>query len=111
VRISEIGGIMEIIASSRGTGKTTKLMHECHEANMNAAVAYMVVHDHKEAYRVAKFAEEQGLIGFRFPLTYEEFLRDNAESFITTYYIDNADMLLQYLAKSVPIAAATINIP
>lgn len=96
---------MELIVSGRQTGRTTRLMYACHEANMNGELAYMVVHSHREAYRIAKRAEEEGLIGFRFPLTFDEFLGSHGRPRIS-YYIDNADMLLAILANG-PVVAAS----
>lgn len=85
------------------------LIDLCHEANKNGERAYMVCSSHAEAERVANLADELGKpISFRV-ITFGEFVnRRFAGQHITQFYIDNIEMLLQYIS-SVPIAAISIN--
>jgi hypothetical protein len=98
---------MRIIIGDRQTGKTQTLIRLCAEAEANGEVSYIVCHNRREAYRIAKLAEELNLkIGF--PITYDEFLNLRGRSFITRFFIDNADYLLKYLTPYT-IDTVTIN--
>jgi len=100
---------MEIIIGARQTGRTNKLIELCHEAENRREVSYIVVRNHNEAYRVSKKAEELGM-SIAFPITYEEFWHGQyAGHNISNFFIDNAELLLQYMCKGKSkIAAITI---
>ncbi len=94
---------MRVLARDRGSGKTLALM--LHAADCGS---YIVCHSHQEAHRIAQLARDKGL-RIPFPLTYSEFIRH--EWFgrgIASFAIDNADMLLQEIAKEVPVTMATL---
>jgi len=84
---------LKVYAMSRGAGKATKLIKECVENG-----GYIVCHGKSGATRIFNEAKAMGLeIGF--PLTYDEFLGDEVYGRDTHLYIDNADMLLQYISR------------
>jgi len=88
---------MKIVVSSRGMGKTTLCILES-----AASGAHIVCANHAEAYRIAEQAKEMGK-EIPFPLTYDEFIRgEYSGKGVRGLLIDNADRLLQYMAK-VPI--------
>lgn len=96
---------MVVIASGRQTGRTTKLIKACAEAEQRGEVSYIVCHSHPEAYRIAGQAKKMGLnIGF--PITYDEFLKRQYSPHVNLY-IDNVDMLVRYMSTA-PIKAITV---
>jgi hypothetical protein len=98
---------MQVIIGGRQTGKTTRLIKECAEAEARGEVSYIVCHSGQEARRIAQIAKEKGLqIGF--PLTYDEFLKGQYSS-ISQLYIDNVDMLIRYISR-IRVEAVTINV-
>jgi len=100
---------MEIIIGARQTGRTNKLIELCYEAENRREVSYIVVRNHNEAYRISKKAIELGM-PIAFPITYEEFWHGQyAGHNISNFFIDNAELLLQYMCKGKSkIAAITI---
>lgn len=93
---------MDIICGDRGCGKTTKLIKK-------SAVfgGVIVCFNKKEAERVAFLAEVMNL-NIRHPITYDDFLLKRYYPHgIKELYIDNADLLLQYMAN-VNIKSITI---
>lgn len=98
---------MKVIAGGRQSGRTTKLIHLCAEAEKNGEVAYIVCHSSHEAYRIARRARVLGYEGFPFPVSYDEFLRSQGFTFTTKYFIDNVEMLLQRLT---PLTIGAISV-
>jgi hypothetical protein len=100
---------MEIIIGTRHTGRTNKLIELCHEAENRREISYIVVRNHQEAFRVSKKAEELGMF-IAFPITYDEFWHGQyAGHNITNFFIDNVELLLQFMCKGTSkIAAITI---
>ena len=98
----------ELIMGGRQSGRTTKLIEMAAESEARGEVCYIVCHSHTEAYRISQIARRRGLnIGF--PLTYDEFLQRKYHAHnIHHLYIDNAEMLIQYMS-TLPIAAMTID--
>lgn len=99
---------MKVITGGRQSGRTTQLIHMCAEAEKEGKIAYIVCHSHDAAYAIAQRAKELGYESFPFPITYDEFKNSHGKStFITEYYIDNVEFLLQWLSV-IPIKAVTI---
>lgn len=98
---------MEVIASGRQTGRTTRLIEMAAEAETRGEVCYIVCHSQTEASRIADIARHKGLsIGF--PITYDEFLsRRYSSQNIHHIYIDNVELLIRRLSM-VPIEAVVI---
>ena len=98
---------MNIIVGGRQTGRTTELIKLAAKAEQQGEVSYIVCHNHASAYSISKRAQEMGLnIGF--PLTYDEFLNHRyAGSSIKNLYIDNIELLIQYMTP-VHVAAITV---
>ena len=95
---------MQIILRKRQMGKTTELIRISAET-----FAYIVVPTRKDAGTVSEMAKDMGL-DIPFPLTYDEFIRGQYYGKnIKGFLIDNADMLLQYMAKGVAIKAISLN--
>jgi hypothetical protein len=98
---------MLIISGDRQTGRTTRLIELSAEAETRGEVSYIICHSHAEAYRIKKHAQTMGLY-IAFPLTYREFESHNYSGNNTAnFYIDNAELLLQFLTRG-KIAAITI---
>lgn len=94
---------MNIKMRGRQKGKTTELINECHEKK-----GYIVCHSLDECRRVFHEALKMGK-KIPMPISYDEFLNKRYYSRgIERFYIDNADMLLQYITP-VPIETITIN--
>lgn len=98
---------VRVICSGRKTSRTTTLIQLAAEAEARREPSYIVCHSQREASRIFQKAGEMGLtIGF--PITYAEFLREQyVRRNIKNFFIDNAEMLLQYMTP-VNIAAVTI---
>jgi len=93
---------MKILCAPRQSGKTTWLIQECAKYG-----GYIVCHSYKEAVRVHRQAKKLGY-NIPFPLTFEEFLLKLYHGTgVEKIYIDNADLLVQYIS-TVPIAAITL---
>lgn len=48
------------IIGNRQTGRTQQLINMCAEAEKRGEMSYIVCHNHSEAYRISKQAEEMG---------------------------------------------------
>lgn len=98
---------MQIILGARQTGKTTKLIEMCYEADQLGEVAYIICHSHEEAYRISQKAEAMGK-PVRFPITYKETTEGLRGGYINKVFIDNVDLFVRTLFP-LPIGAITIN--
>lgn len=94
---------MQTILLPRRVGKTTELVRMSAETS-----AYIVVQSKAAAAHAFAIAKHLGL-DIPYPITHAEFI---AEEYygkgITGFLIDDADALLQKLARCVPILAASI---
>lgn len=92
---------MKIITGGPLVGKTTKLIEIAARDNL-----YIVCHGQREARRIAEMADKMDL-DILFPITYDEFInwKSMLGSRIKGFVIDNAGMLLGYMARSVPVVA------
>lgn len=98
---------MKIISGGRQSGRTTKLIQLCAEAESRGDRSYIVCSTRNEAYQIADMAKRLGF-NIPFPISADEFVhRRYVGTNIDLFYIDNADSLLQYLS-AVRIAAITI---
>jgi hypothetical protein len=98
---------MKIITGDKGTGKTVALIQESAKTK-----AYIVVSDRHHAAWVERKAHEMGL-KIPFPLTYDEFLDGRANYGRGMKYavlIDDVNLLLLYLARSIPIDGFSVTI-
>jgi hypothetical protein len=94
---------MEIIQKPRNDGKTTELIKKSAEN-----FSYIVCHDHQEAHRISEQARLMEL-NIPFPITFNEFLQGQFSGRgINSFLIDNADWLLNSLAKGVEIKCITL---
>lgn len=95
---------MKKIYKEPRTGKTTELIKMC--ANFGG---YIVCRDRIAAEQTAKMAKDLNY-NIPYPMTFEEFLsgRYHAEG-VRKVYIDNADVLLNRLARGVEIAAIAMD--
>jgi hypothetical protein len=94
---------MKVIATKRRKGKTIKTIEYAAKDG-----GYIVCKDQQEASRVFHFAKELGL-DINFPLTFDEFLdKQFYARGIKSLYIDNLDLLIQYMSPHVPIKLVTL---
>lgn len=94
-----------MIQTGQRSGKTLKLIQLCAESN-----GYMVVKDHKEADRIARLAKSKGYV-LNYPITYFEFINSQyLGKNCGSLYIDNIELLLEYIAPTVIIAAISSNV-
>jgi hypothetical protein len=94
--------MMKIILA-RGHGKTIDAIRIAAEDGL-----YIVCIDRNEAGRVFSCSREFGL-DIPFPITFSEFLEGRfSGKGIKGFVIDNADQLLAYIARGVPVAAITM---
>lgn len=99
---------MEVIYGGRQTGKTTKLIEMCAEAEQRGEVSYIVCPYHADAYRIAERAKSLNL-NIAFPITINEFLKGGYHGrHIEHFYIDRTEALLRHLS-SVPIEAIVLD--
>ena len=92
---------MRFLFRQRHTGKTAELIEESAKTG-----CYMVVRDRKAACDVeqrALFAKQR----IPSPITYDEFLYGCLGSGVKCVLIDDADALLQHIAKGVEIRTLT----
>lgn len=90
---------MEVIVGGRRTGRTTRLIEYSIRAGADGKLVYIVTRNHDAAYAISQKAEEMGY-HIPFPLTFDEFLRfEYAGTNIDYLVLDDADVLLQQLAK------------
>jgi len=99
--------IDNVITGGRQSGRTTRLIELCAEAEAKGEVSYIVCQSHSECYRIAKLAETMEL-RIAFPISYDEFRSIGQGHFIKNFYIDNADTLLEWLAGPVSVKAITV---
>lgn len=92
--------MMQIVLKPRQSGKTMDMIKAA-----DGHDGYIVCISHQEAVRVSRLAREWGY-EINFPLTIDEFVH-GSYPIKTSLYLDNADMLLQSIAK-VPIKAITL---
>lgn len=82
----------------RRMGKTTRLIEHSKDHN-----GYIVCMTSQEAHRIFKQAQDMGL-KINFPITFDEFLAgDFCGKNISSFVIDNADYLIQRLARGVEV--------
>ncbi|SNR99995.1 hypothetical protein SAMN04488503_2270 [Humidesulfovibrio mexicanus] len=94
---------MQIIMLERGAGKTAKVIEECRKHG-----GYIVCPGRREAKDIADKAAAWG-IRIPYPLTFEEFLRGQFRGRgVKAFHIDNADLLIQYMARGVPVVTASM---
>lgn len=94
---------MVIVRGPKQSGKTTELIRMAAEHS-----AYLVVFGHDQAYQATQKAKEMGL-DIHFPLTYKEFISGAFDQRgVRGVVIDNVDMLVQYMAGRVPVAAISM---
>jgi hypothetical protein len=86
-------------------GKTTEIIKIAAEN-----YSYIVCLSHRECARVAKYAEELGL-KIPFPMTMDEFMngRFYRPGIKGGFVIDNAEAIIQRLAKGVTVRAMSVN--
>lgn len=97
---------MHVIIGKRRSGRTTELIKLCAAAEARHEASYIVCHD---PGRVAAEANRLELF-IAFPLTYDEFLEKRYYgTYIKNFFIDNVDLLLQYIAGSVNVAAIAVD--
>lgn len=71
----------------------------------NETGAYLIVHSHDEAVRLAPLCN-------RFPVTFDEFLDNRMRgSHVRNIVIDQADMLIQRIASGLTIEGITLDKP
>ena len=94
---------MQKIIRPRAGGKTTQLIKMASEAN-----GWIVCHSRAEAERIALQAEKMGLHLF-FPITYQELLENHPlNPYRAKLFIDNADLLVQFIAGRYSVEAITM---
>lgn len=94
---------MKVFCTPRRSGKTTELIKQCAEHG-----GYIVCTNKDEALRVSQRAKKMGL-NIPLPLCADEFLKGQYHGIgIERLYIDNADLILQQIAK-VPIEAISVS--
>lgn len=87
---------MEVIIRPKGAGKTTELIKRCAES----PGGYIVCRDQLEANRIHLQAIGMGL-QIHLPITYFEFIGGHySPSGVKSLFIDNAEALLQYIART-----------
>lgn len=93
---------MKVISGARGTGKTTELINKAADEEL-----YIVCFSREEADRVANHAAKIGK-KIPHPITMDELIKSQFHEIgIKGFLIDNGDVLLQSLARSVPVKAVT----
>ena len=94
---------MNIIYRKRGQGKTTELIKISAETR-----CYIVCESQSVAITIQRNATELGY-NIPLPLTYSEFLHHRYYAHgIKGLLIDNAELLLEYISKEVPIHTITM---
>lgn len=95
---------MKIISKSRRMGKTTEIIKIAAENN-----SYIICPTHNDCIQIANRAREMGL-DIPFPLTIDEFRNErwNAHG-IKSFCVDDADKIIQMMAKGVPVTAISVN--
>lgn len=86
-------------------GKTTELIEE---ANKLQGYNLIVCYDLSEVKRIWEIIQEKKY-DIPLPISFREFIKGRFGVHVNSFLIDNADMLLQQLAKGGKISAITIN--
>lgn len=95
---------MKKIYKEPRTGKTTELIKMC--ANLGG---YIVCRDKIAAEQTAKMAKDLNF-NIPYPMTFDELLSGKYHAKgVRRVYIDNADLLLQKLAKGIEVEAITMD--
>ena len=95
---------MKIICKPRGHGKTTELIEH---AKTLEGYNLIVVHDRAECFRLWKIIQEKGY-KLPMPISFSEFTEQKFCGVnVNAFLIDNADLLIQYLARGVNVEAVT----
>ncbi len=87
---------MKVIGGPRRSGRTTRLIELCHEAESTGTPSYIVCHSTDEAHRIFELASEMEK-PIAFPITYDELKAFHGAPTQFNFYIDNAEYLLQKL--------------
>lgn len=96
---------MRLIYGTRGSGKTTNLIKECAKEK---GYSLIVCHTIQVALYYQDMAKDMGL-EIPLPISMDEFIKgDFRGKNITSFYIDNADLLLEKLARGVKIEKISI---
>lgn len=85
--------MIKFIAGGRRSGRTTQIIKMAEEEN-----AYILVSDHGRARSLCSLAEKLGY-HIRFPITFHEFWRARNTGYISKLLIDDADDLLEHMAR------------
>lgn len=94
---------MQVIVGERQSGRTTNLIKQAAEGWL-----YIVTLDCQRRRFVADHARKLGL-DIPFPITFQDFLHGRFHRpGIRGFLIDDADTMLQHLAKGVPVVAVTM---
>ena len=92
----------ELVVLPRAKGKTSAAIRRAARDHL-----CIVAIDAREVRRVADVARAMGL-DIPFPITFEEFLGGRFYSRgIRGFIVDNADYLIRYIARGVPVAMIT----
>lgn len=95
---------MKIICKDRQGGKTTEIIKIAAEGFF-----YIVCIDHREALRVAEQAKNMKL-DIPFPITFDDFIKGKYyRPGIKGFVVDNADILIQQIARGVSVEAVSFN--
>lgn len=97
---------MKIIYKSRGCGKTTQLIEEAKKLEGYNLIVCM---NRNEAQRLWQEIIKKGY-ELPQPIIFDDFVKGNFYGKnINAFLIDNADLLIQYMAKGVNVHAITFN--
>ena len=95
---------MEIIYKVRQQGKTAELIKRSAETG-----TYIVVPNRNHALNIVRHAQEMGYDNIPFPITIEEVLQHGFRgTYIKKVLVDDVDLIIKYLLKSVECEAMTL---
>jgi hypothetical protein len=96
---------MNIICRGRCEGKTTELIKLAHDDG-----GTIVCLSQDEAYRISVTAEKMKM-NISYPITFNEFIGGRFyKPGIKSFYIDNAELLIQKMARNIPVKAITMSL-
>jgi len=96
---------MNIICRGRCEGKTTDLIKLAHN---DGGVIICLSRD--EAHRISVEAEKMKM-DISYPITFNEFIEGRFyKPGIKSFYIDNAELLIQKMARNIPVKAITMSL-
>lgn len=96
---------MEIICKSRGNGKTTELIEKINKID---GYNLIICKDIRECQRLWKIIQEKEY-KIPMPISFDDFLNNRyCGRNVNVLAIDNADLLLQYIARDVEVSAITL---